>query len=75
MVGEAVENNIDYIKYVEKRRLEARSAVNICNIDDFIDSWHEGAGPLLKLHNFLGMTWEEYSIWVENSILPKDYNG
>lgn len=39
-------------------------------IDDFIDLWHEG-GSELSLHEFLGMTWEEYSAWVVNpSLLP-----
>lgn len=35
-------------------------------IDDYIDAWHEGkAGQNLELHEFLGMTAEEYAIWVE----------
>lgn len=34
-------------------------------IDDFIDLWHED-GSGLSLHDFLGMTWEEYSAWVVN---------
>ncbi|WP_107316338.1 hypothetical protein [Achromobacter xylosoxidans] len=32
-------------------------------IDDFVDAWHEGDGEGLELHEYLGMTWEEYSIW------------
>ncbi len=41
-------------------------------IDDFVEAWHEGrAGENQELHEFLGMTWEEYSIWATNpSILP-----
>jgi len=32
-------------------------------IDDFIDRWHQETSPS-ELHEFLGMTWEEYSLWV-----------
>lgn len=40
-------------------------------IDDFIDLWHED-GSGLGLHDFLGMTWEEYSAWVVNpGLLPR----
>jgi hypothetical protein len=33
-------------------------------IDDFIDEWHEEDDPR-ELDEFLGMTEEEYAIWVE----------
>lgn len=33
-------------------------------IDDAVAAWHEG-GSGLELHEFLGMTWEEYALWVE----------
>lgn len=41
-------------------------------IDDFVQDWHDGkAGADQELHEFLGMRWEEYSIWATNpSILP-----
>lgn len=32
-------------------------------IDDFVELWHEGDSTL-PLHEFLGMTPEEYSAWV-----------
>lgn len=32
-------------------------------IDDFVSEWHD-AGSGLKLHEFLGMTHEEYTLWV-----------
>jgi hypothetical protein len=33
-------------------------------IDDYVDSWHaDGHG--LQLHEFLGLSWEEYALWVE----------
>lgn len=33
-------------------------------IHEFIDRWHEGSDPR-ELHEFLGMTREEYRVWVE----------
>lgn len=40
-------------------------------IDDFVESWHEDEGSNQELHEYLGMSWEEYSIWATNpSILP-----
>ncbi len=41
-------------------------------IDDYVDLWHEGkAGRHLELYEFLGMTWDEYSLWAARpSILP-----
>jgi hypothetical protein len=39
-------------------------------IDDFIDEWHEHPRGQ-SLHEFLGMTREEYSLWItDSSILP-----
>lgn len=34
-------------------------------MNDMIDAWHDGAGDGLELHEYLGMTWEEYAAWVE----------
>ena len=43
---------------------------HIEDIDDFIDEWHEGEGDE-DLHEFLGMSWEEYALWVSNPyVLP-----
>lgn len=41
-------------------------------IDDYIDAWHEGkAGLDQELDEFLGMTPEEYALWVERpEVLP-----
>lgn len=39
-------------------------------IDDFIDEWHEHPRGQ-SLHEFLGMTRAEYSLWItDSSILP-----
>lgn len=40
--------------------------VLISEIDDFIDRWHAGHGEG-ELHDFLGMTSDEYALWVGNS--------
>lgn len=47
-----------------------RGEVLMEKIDDFVNEWHEGKSDI-ELHNFLGMTWEEYSLWVADpAILP-----
>lgn len=34
-------------------------------IDDYIDVWHDDSAPEdIELHDYLGMTWQEYSLWV-----------
>ena len=46
-------------------------------IDDFIEQWHSGlAGKNQELHEFLGMSWEEYSLWATRpSILSAILNS
>ncbi|MHA7809286.1 MAG: hypothetical protein ACX933_05720 [Marinobacter adhaerens] len=40
-------------------------------IDDFVDRWHEDEDTDLELHEYLGMTWDEYSVWATKpSVLP-----
>lgn len=41
------------------------------NIHDLIDKWHE-SGSNQELHEFLGLTFEEYKQWVETDKLPTD---
>lgn len=44
-------------------------------IDDFIDLWHENPGAQ-SLHEFLGMTRDEYALWVADSAaLPAILNS
>lgn len=36
-------------------------------IDDYIDAWHDDDTlENVELHEYLGMTWQEYSLWVTN---------
>jgi len=41
-------------------------------IDRFVEDWHEGReGADMELHEYLGMTWEEYRLWATTpSVLP-----
>jgi hypothetical protein len=40
------------------------------DIDDYIDQWHDNPGNQ-TLHNFLGMTHDEYAGWITDAaILP-----
>lgn len=46
-------------------RLYASGVVTAAQIDDFIDAWHEsGDGEQRPLAAYLGMTEDEYSVWV-----------
>lgn len=44
------------------------------DIHDAIDEWHDmpAPGPDCPLHEFLGMTHEQYPWWVEFGKLPED---
>ena len=33
-------------------------------INDLIDEWHDNESISSSLHEWLGMTWDEYSNWV-----------
>ena len=44
-------------------------------IDDYIDDWHQGESAM-SLHEFLGMTRNEYYLWAEDaSSLPHIVNA
>ncbi len=39
-------------------------------IDDFVSDWHAGESDK-ELHEYLGMTWDEYALWVASAdVLP-----
>ena len=53
--------------------------INLClegdvledEIDEFVDGWHDDENLNMELHEYLGMSWEEYSVWaVRPSVLP-----
>jgi hypothetical protein len=35
------------------------------DIDEFVEAWHEGGGFGQELHEYLGLPWAEYALWVE----------
>ena len=39
---------------------------SIDEIDDYIDKWHDEYNGNLKLHEYLGMTDDEYNQWLTN---------
>jgi len=45
-------------------------------IDDYIDKWHDSDSDInLELHEFLEMSWEEYSLWaIKPSLLEEIVN-
>jgi hypothetical protein len=52
---------------VEQRFIELCLAgrATVAEIDDYVARWHNGlAGQDCQLHEYLGMTWEEYARWV-----------
>jgi hypothetical protein len=37
------------------------------SIEDWVDEWHDlDVNIPMPLHEYLGMTWEEYGQWVQN---------
>lgn len=34
-------------------------------LDERIDAWHNGDGDDLELHEYLGVSWQDYAAWVE----------
>lgn len=45
--------------------------MNRGQLEDLVDKWHD-SDTKMSLHEFLGMTEEEYSVWVEFDILPNE---
>jgi hypothetical protein len=40
-------------------------------LDDLVDKWHD-SDTKMSLHEYLGMSREEYAIWTEFDILPDE---
>lgn len=43
--------------------VDKQGRVHHHDIDDLVDEWHKGDSDL-PLHEYLGMTWDEYQAWV-----------
>lgn len=44
-------------------------------INDRIDEWHRSPDITEPLHDYLGMTWEHYTTWVERATTTVDGDG
>lgn len=40
-------------------------------LDDLVGQWHD-SDKQVSLHEYLGMSWEEYAVWAEFDIAPGD---
>lgn len=38
--------------------------IPLSDIDDYVEKWHEGGGFGMELHEYLGLTEQEYRMWV-----------
>ena len=59
------------MKYLDQLRA---GLVSVDAIDDAIHAWHVGDGEE-PLHEFLGMTFEEYAAWVEDPKVLQTIKG
>lgn len=41
-------------------------------MDDLIGRWHRGEGGGLALHEYLGLSWDEYAAWAECRLSDAD---
>lgn len=44
----------------------AKGLADLDEINDYIDAWHTSPSNPLHLHTFLGMSLEDYNIWMFN---------
>jgi len=51
------ENNMNYMEML------IEGLVTESEIDDYIDKWHEDERIKCSLNEYLGMSWDEYSLW------------
>lgn len=47
------------------------SDMNREQLDDLVDKWHD-SDTKMSLHEYLGMSREEYAVWTEFDILPDE---
>lgn len=58
------------MNFIETRALHSLGKNSTpVDIHDFIGEWHDSESEL-SLHEYLGMTWEEYKAWAERDELP-----
>lgn len=57
------------VKEDSRKNFRQRYMYGLCNfdaIDDDIADWHESTECECELHEYLGLTWEDYSLFVAN---------
>lgn len=42
-------------------------------VDDLIHRWHTEYDGKLDLHEYMGLTWEDYKVWLADGTFPKGY--
>ncbi len=40
-------------------------------IDDVVAAWHDDESITVPLHEYLGMTWDQYGAWFVSGVLPE----
>ena len=48
--------------------------VSTDDIDDAVERWHELPEDGKSLHEYLGMTWDEYCEWVQDGVVPAGWS-
>jgi len=66
----AVDDAIESLKKGDATFMELHKQGLELDIDDYIDEWHNGDSNK-ELHEYLGMTWDEYKIYLETDTLPE----
>jgi len=52
-----------------------RGQISADRINDHIDAWHQCLDTDQLLHEYLGMTWEQYSRWVKDRYCRRDWDA
>lgn len=39
-------------------------------LDDLVEKWHNSPDDGKPLHEYLGMTWDEYGAWAKDATIP-----
>ena len=51
--------------------LYLQNKVRLEDIDDYVDIWHTDISIGKSLHEYLGMSWEEYAGYVEGTLIER----
>lgn len=41
------------------------------DLDEMVEEWHDGPDDGIELHEYLGLTWQEYKSWTETTVDPR----